>query len=716
MSDAASQPNRLAREKSPYLLQHAHNPVDWFPWGPEAFERARSENKLIFLSVGYSTCHWCHVMEEESFTNEGVAGILNEFYVSIKVDREERPDVDQAYMEAVMAMTGSGGWPLSVFLTPDLQPFFGGTYFPPDDRHGRPGFVSVLLNIAKHWEADGKKILGVSRELTEALKKHASSGPSAERAQLDSKILGKASLELSSRFDSAHGGFGSAPKFPGSHVLSLLLTHAAGNGDARALEMTETTLAAMARGGIYDHLGGGFHRYSTDERWHVPHFEKMLYDQALLARTYTEAFQLTRNPCYEKVARETFEYVLRVLTHPEGGFYSAEDADSARAAGGPKTEGAFYVWSSAELKEVLTPEEARLAEVFFGAEENGNVRHDPHGEFQGVNVLYQARSLEQAALHLEMPLKRAHELLAAVRQKLFIARELRLHPHLDDKVLTDWNSLMAASFALAGRVFHESRYTEAARRCVAFILQKLKTPEGRLLHRWREGEAAIEGFLDDYVFFLLALYELYETVYDVCYLEECRSLLVWLKNLFHDEREGGFFFTAGDGEKLFTRQKPGYDGALPSGNSMAVHVLARLGRLLRDTKVEALARETLEMLSGLIEAHPAGYPLALSGLDFLQGPSSEIVITGERGDPVVEEWLSEAAELFLNRAVILFKPLSGGDRLDRLIPGLPESRNSQSAAFVCRDFTCEQPVFTAEAFLQKLEKIKGKLPWTSQPD
>lgn len=713
MSEASKQPNRLAREKSPYLLQHAANPVDWYPWGQEAFERARGENKLIFLSIGYSTCHWCHVMEEESFTHNGVARILNEFYVSIKVDREERPDVDQAYMEAVMAMTGSGGWPLSVFLTPDLQPFFGGTYFPPDDRHGRPGFVSVLLNIAKHWQSDEKKILGVSRELTEALRKHAASGASSERVQLDSKALDKASLELSGRFDSEHGGFGTAPKFPGSHVLSMLLAHAAGSGNARSLEMTEATLAAMARGGIYDHIGGGFHRYSTDERWHVPHFEKMLYDQALLARTYTEAFQLTRNPAYEKTARETLDYVLRVLTHPEGGFYSAEDADSARDASGPKTEGAFYVWSAAELKAALTPEEARFAEVFYGAEENGNVRHDPHGEFQGVNVLYQARPAEQAALYLEIPLKRAHELLISVRRKLFTVRELRPRPHLDDKILTDWNALMTASFALAGRVFLEPRYTEAARRSVEFILQKLKTPEGRLLHRWRDGEAAVDGFLDDYVFFLLALYELYETVFDVRYLEISRELLGWLKKLFQDEKEGGFFFTAQDGEKLFTRQKPGYDGALPSGNSMAVHVLARLGRLLRDIEVEALARETLEMLSGLIEAHPAGYPLALTGLDFLSGPSSEIVIAGERGDPLVEEWLAEAAALFSNRVVILLKPVSSGRRVDALIPGLPEPQNSQSAVYICRDFTCDQPVFTQEAFLQKLEKIKGKYPWTS---
>ncbi len=477
MTQPSPSQNRLSREKSPYLLQHASNPVDWYPWGAEALEKARTENKLIFLSIGYSTCHWCHVMEEESFTNPGVAGILNEFYVSIKVDREERPDLDHSAMEAVMAMTGSGGWPLSAFLTPDLEPFFGGTYFPPDDRYGKPGFVSILLNIAKRWEAEETKIRGVSKNLAEALRAHGQA-KSGKGASLDAGILGQASREMAQRFDGIHGGFGTAPKFPSSHMLSFLLAYGNRSRDERALEMTEKTLAAMARGGIYDALGGGFHRYSTDERWHVPHFEKMLYDQALLARTYTEAFQATGNPVYEKTAREVLEYVLRDLTHPDGGFYSAEDADSASDPSLPqaKTEGAFYVWDAGEIKNLLDAGEADIFSLVYGVKEEGNVEHDPFGEFVKKNVLFQALPLEQAAMQLEISLPEARKRLDSARNKLFKARSLRPRPHLDDKVLSDWNGLMISAFALAARVFSEPRYASAARRAMDFILSRCRTP------------------------------------------------------------------------------------------------------------------------------------------------------------------------------------------------------------------------------------------------
>lgn len=614
-----------------------------------------------------------------------------------------------------MAMTGAGGWPLSVFLTPDLEPFFGGTYFPPDDRYGRPGFVSVLLTIAQHWQADEKKIRAAGRDLADAIRSQ-TAGAAAERTALDRRCLDAASAELARRFDPRYAGFGAAPKFPGSHVLSMLLVHGAMSGEGRSLEMAEATLAAMASGGLCDQIGGGFHRYSTDERWHVPHFEKMLYDQALLSRTYLEAFQLTRNPVYEKTARETLDYVLRALTHPDGAFYSAEDADSAPDAGRPgeKSEGAFYVWTAAEIRSVLAPDEALLAEVFWGIEQDGNVREDPHGEFQGANVLYQACRPEEAAARLEMPLRLFLEKAEAVRAKLFDAREKRPKPHLDDKVLTDWNALMASSFALAGRVLREPRYVLAARRCLDFLLTHLVDPEGNLFHRWREGERAVGAFLDDHVFLIGALTDFYETVFEARYLEEARRLAGCLRTLFLDENAGGFFFTPKGGENLFNRQKPVYDGALPSGNSASAAVLARLSRLLRDPSIEKLARETLEAFSGLINAHPSGYPAALSGLDFLAGPVTEIVAAGPRGHALVEEALALSGSLFSNRVVTLHQPVEGpeAERLNALIPGLEQLRPAgEAAVFFCRDFTCSRPVETAAELARALETLKGKNVW-----
>ncbi len=713
MSQPEAFQNRLSREKSPYLLQHASNPVDWYPWGSEALEKARKENKLIFLSIGYSTCHWCHVMEEESFTNPGVAGILNDFYVSIKVDREERPDIDHSVMEAVMAMTGSGGWPLSAFLTPDLEPFFGGTYFPPDDRYGRPGFVSILLNIAKRWEGEEKKIRGVSKNLAEALRSHAAA-KSGNEAVLDSGILLKACREMGQRYDGIHGGFGTAPKFPSSHMLSFLLAYGTRSGDPRALEMTEKTLSAMARGGIYDALGGGFHRYSTDERWHVPHFEKMLYDQALLARTYTEAFQATGNPAYEKTAREILDYVLRELTHPDGGFYSAEDADSAPDASRPqeKTEGAFYVWDAAEIKSLLDSGEADVFSLVYGVKEEGNVEHDPFGEFVKKNVLFQALSLEQAAVQLEIPLPEALQRLTRARQKLLDARGKRPRPHLDDKILTDWNGLMISAFAFAARVFSEPRYESAARRAMDFVLANCRAPGGRLLHRWREGEAAVNGFLDDYAFLLLGLFELYETGFRIRDLETALALADTMKQFFWDEKEKAFFFTPSDGEVLLSRQKTSYDGAMPSGNSMAVHVLSRLGRLLQNSALETLARDTLAGLSGLIQSHPAGYPTALTGFDFLLGPAAEVVIAGNPEDPQVKTFLGLAARSFDPRRVVLLRPVqgSGAEAAEKLMPFLKSmtAKPGEAVVYFCRNFTCETPVTGVKEFQELLERFSER--------
>lgn len=712
MTAESNRLNRLSREKSPYLLQHASNPVDWFPWGDEAFERARRENKPIFLSIGYSTCHWCHVMEEESFTQEGIARILNEFFVSIKVDREERPDVDHVYMDSVMAMTGSGGWPLSVFLTPEREPFYGGTYFPPEDRYGRPGFVTVLMTLARRWAEDEKKIRSAGRDLARALSEHAAAARPAA-GSVDRGLLDKAQTELAGRFDARFGGFGSAPKFPTPHLVSMLLIQSQSSSEAKAeaLAMAEKTLSAMAQGGICDHLGGGFHRYSTDERWHVPHFEKMLYDQALISRAYTDAFELTRNPFYETIAREITEYVLREMTGAEGAFYSAEDADSARDASKPddKSEGAFYVWTAREIRELLSPEEFSFAEDFFGLEETGNVHEDPHGEFKGVNVLRQARPLEETAVKMGLSMPQGLERWSAIRAKLHEFRKSRPRPHRDDKILTDWNALMISSLAQASRVFAEPRYEEAARRSLDYLLTRMRGDNGALYHSLRQGASPVEGFLDDYVFFLGALYDVYQACYDIRCLEEARPLMQRMIDEFRDQGTGGFYFSSSLGEKLFCRPKPTYDGALPSGNSYAVGVLARWGRLLRDSSLERTAHETLQSLSGLLAHHPSHYGAALAGLDYLLAPGAEIIIAGPRQNALVQYALRESARLPGSRRVVLYHPLTGPEaaRMEALLPWMKSFRPQREAAvYVCRNFSCAKPIETLEQALSGFEELR----------
>ncbi len=526
--------NHLAAEKSPYLRQHAHNPVDWYPWGEAAFEKSRSEDKPIFLSVGYSTCHWCHVMERESFENEQLAAILNRWFVPVKVDREERPDVDRIYMTFVQASTGSGGWPMSVFLTPELKPFFGGTYFPPDNRYGRPGFGAILERIAQAWRDDRGRIVQSSGDVIAQLAQYSgATGPSTGAP--DKAVLDSAFQHFRRMFDSAHGGFGSAPKFPRPVVFNFLLRYYARTNRHEALDMTLETLRAMANGGMHDQLGGGFHRYSVDERWFVPHFEKMLYDQAQLAISYLEAFQITHDPFYAKIARSTLDYVLRDMTHPEGGFYSAEDADSVIDPANPKEkgEGAFYIWSAQELKNELK-DYPRFASI-YGVGDNGNVQDDPHGEFTGKNILYLREPLDDAA---EAELQAAKTALLAIRSK-------RVRPHLDDKILTAWNGLMIWAFAKGAQILNEPRYLEAAQRAASFILTLMyDANSGVLQRRYRDGEAAIAGFLDDYAFFIGALLDLYEADFDPRHVETAMALTDKMRALFEDPVGGGFFSTA----------------------------------------------------------------------------------------------------------------------------------------------------------------------------
>lgn len=738
--------NRLIEEKSPYLLQHAHNPVDWYSWRPEAFAKAEREDKPIFLSIGYSTCHWCHVMEQESFENPEIAKILNDNFISIKVDREDRPDVDSIYMSVVTAMTGSGGWPLNVFLTPDKKPFYGGTYFPPAAKWGAPGLKDVLLSLADAWKNRRKEILESSVAIVEALK--GKTLPEKNAAlRLSQETLTMAYNEFSRMFDSRHGGFGKSPKFPTAHNLAFLLrywsrrpddTSGAGTSTpppysrgapekdkAHALEMTEKTLTEMARGGIYDHIGGGFHRYSTDEQWHIPHFEKMLYDQAIAARSYLEAYQATGKKEYAHLAREIFDYVLRDMRHPQGGFYSAEDADSVdpmdegrerkddasiilHPSSFIKKEGAFYIWREDEINQILGGEDGEIFNYYFGVEPSGNAQYDPHNEFVGKNILYVAHSFEETAKQFGKSPSSVEDSIKRSRQKLFTLRSQRPRPHLDDKILVDWNGLMISSLAFGSRVLEEPRYQEAAVCAAQFILKNLKRPEGRLLHRYREGESAIAGTIADYAFFIHALLDLYEATFDVVYLKEAKGLAEIMLKFFWDDAQGAFFFTASDAEELILRQKEIYDGAIPSGNSIAALDLIRLGHLTLNGQWEKKAEEIFDVFASEISQRPSAYAQMLIALDFMLGPSREIVIADSPAKTTAPQILKRVYQIFLPNKVVVFRPSSGREleEVTAVIPFVKEQipLHNQTTVYVCENHVCKLPTND----LKKLEELLKK--------
>lgn len=686
--------NKLINEKSPYLLQHAHNPVNWYPWGNEAFQKAKKEDKPIFLSIGYSTCHWCHVMEEESFSNPEIAKIMNKYFVSIKVDREDRPDIDNIYMNAVMAMTGSGGWPLNIFLTPDLKPFYGGTYFPPDDKWGRQGLKTILNSIADAWKNRRDEIIRSGDSLTQAIQQQAVT-KDKKTFPLDKDTLKKAYAQFLQRFDSAYGGFAGAPKFPMGHSLSFLLRYWKRTGEAKAVEMVEKTLGEMSRGGIYDHIGGGFHRYSTDGQWRVPHFEKMLYDQAILARAYLEAYQATGKEEYTETAREIFEYLLRDMAYSEGGFYSAEDADSPSLENPKeKKEGAFYLWSRDEIISILGKEKADIFSYYFGIEANGNAPVDPQGEFRGKNILYIAHSLEETARHFKKSTIEVKKIIEAAKENLFSARSKRPRPHLDDKILVDWNGLMISALSFGSRVLNEPRYREAAEDAAQFILKNLIREDGRLLHRYREGESAIVGTIEDYTFFIHGLIDLYEATFNPDYLKEAKRLVSDMLAFFWDETNGGFFFTAVDAEKLLIRQKEIYDGAIPSGNSIAALDLIRLGRLTMVKEFESKAEALFESFSNEIIQAPNAYPQILIALDFALGPSKEIVIAGEIGSKETKEMINSVYKRFIPNKVVAHRPPSGKEEgIVELIPFLKEQvpLEGKTTAYVCQNYVCRFP-------------------------
>ena len=701
--------NRLANEKSPYLQQHAHNPVDWYPWGPKAFAKARAENKPIFLSVGYSTCHWCHVMERESFENGAIAEILNRAFVPVKVDREERPDVDRIYMTFVQATTGGGGWPMSVWLTPDLKPFFGGTYFPPDDRWGRVGFAAVLERIAEAWREERDKIVASSVDVIEQLERHAGSVAGGSAGTPGRGALEAAFYALRRSYDTRYGGFGGAPKFPRPAAFHFLLRYGVRARNAEALEMVTGTLGAMARGGIHDQLGGGFHRYAVDERWFVPHFEKMLYDQAQLAVSYVEAFQITGEREYAETARRTLDYVLRDLRDSSGGFYSAEDADSAPDAAHPETksEGAFYLWTQAEIERLAGAPAAGWFAFRYGVQKDGNVANDPHGEFAGKNILYQAHTEEETAREAGRSLQEVRAALREAEGKLFAARAGRPRPHLDDKVLAAWNGLAIAALARAGAALDEPVYTEAAVQAAEFLAGRMYDPAtGVLLRRYRQGEAAIPGFLDDYAFFAQACLDLYEAIFDVRWLKLAEELATKMRERFEDTARGGFFSTGADDASLVMRIKDDYDGAEPSGNAVAILTLLRLAAMTGREELRASAERALDAFAGRIAHEPLALPQMLGAYEFALAPPREVVIAGEKSAPDTQALVRVLHARFRPHQVAL--ALDGEAARQALSAHLPALAGMQpvdgrAAAYVCENYACRLPVTEPEAFAELLQ-------------
>ncbi len=668
--------NRLAHETSPYLLQHAHNPVDWYPWGEEALARSKAENKPIFLSVGYSACHWCHVMERESFENAALAELMNERFVNVKVDREERPDIDQIYMSAVQAMTGRGGWPMSVFLTPDGQPFFGGTYYPPEDRHGMPGFRRVILSVHEAWLRRRDEIHASAAEMTAHLADLAKLPAGSDSKSLGYETIENAAVALRRMFDPVHGGFGQAPKFPHPMDLRLLMRCAHRTRDAHSLHMVRHTLDKMARGGIYDHLGGGFARYSTDAKWLVPHFEKMLYDNALLAAAYTEAYQLTGDEDFARSARETLDYLIGRMQDPvEGGFFATEDADSEGV------EGKFYVWSGEEVVAVLSPDRGdRFCAIYDVS---------PHGNWEHQNILNLLKPIAQTAAELNVGEDQLRRELSEDRARLFARRETRIPPGKDTKVLTGWNGLALAAFADAAWTFDEPRYLEAARRCAAFLKRRMVGTDGLLLHSFKDGQARFNAYLDDYAAVIDGLVRLFEADGDIAWLSWAEELAGILDREFRDEAEGGFFYTGKSHEALILRNKDYQDNATPSGNALAATALARLGRVTGNQERTARAWETVKAMGPILERYPMAAGQGLIALDFLLADGPEIVLSATLADDEYKACRRLLARRFEPGRVIV--PHVAGSAASLELARDRPPRSGRLTAYVCRGASCEEP-------------------------
>jgi uncharacterized protein YyaL (SSP411 family) len=678
--------NRLADETSPYLLQHAHNPVDWYPWGPEALERARDEDRPIMLSIGYSACHWCHVMERESFEHPGIARLMNENFVNVKVDREERPDLDSLYMAAVQGMTGHGGWPMTVFLTPEGAPFHAGTYYPPEDRGNMPGFPRVLLAVAQAYRERRAEVLNSAGEIRDYLDRQSRQRFGAKA--LDSAILDSAFTALRQGFDGRNGGYGGAPKFPQPMNLEFLLRTFRRTGDPRALAMVELTLERMAHGGIYDQLGGGFHRYSVDAIWLVPHFEKMLYDNSQLASIYLQTYQVTGKPLYRRICEETLDYVLREMTTPEGGFYATQDADSEGE------EGKFFVWSPDEIRQVLGEHDAAAFEAYYGVQ--------PGGNFEGRTILSVVRPADQVAARLRMPIGDLEAALTRGRKALFEHRETRIKPGRDEKVLTAWNGLMLGAFAQAGTLLERRDYLQAAERNAEFVLGTLRQDQ-RLLRTFKDGRARLNGYLEDYACYAAGLIDLYEGTLDPRWYREVLALARTMVDQFWDSGEGFFFDTGRDHEALVSRPRDIYDNATPSGNSMATELLLRLSTLSGEQRFRDIAETVLRSLGEALGRHPSGLGRLLSALDFALAPSQEVALIGDPDGADTQALLRVVRQAYRPNTVVAL----ARDESDPFAAELPlladrPRLDGKATAYVCEHYRCQAPTTDPAALGRQL--------------
>ena len=695
------QHNRLIDESSPYLLQHATNPVDWYPWGKEAFEKAERENKPVFLSIGYSTCHWCHVMEKESFADPEVAALLNKHFVSVKVDREERPDIDRVYMTVTQALSGRGGWPNNVFLTPDKKPFYAGTYFPKNGRWNITGLMELLPKIVEIWQNDRQKILDSADRITARLTEEDDSetGP-----PLDREIIKKARDMLVESYDPEHGGFKPAPKFPIPHKLTFLIRHHHYSADEKALAMAENTLTRMRFGGIFDQIGFGFHRYSTDAQWLVPHFEKMLYDQALLAMAYTEAYQATGKQFYARTVREILTYILREMTSPEGGFFSAEDADSEGV------EGKFYLWTTAEIEKILGGAESKEFKQVYNLKEKGNFTSPEAEHASGENILHLTQLPETFAAQRDESAKIWLHRLESGRQRLFEVRKKRVHPFKDDKILTDWNGLMIAALAKSGRVLNEPKYIATAEKAAGFLLRHLQDKNGRLVKRYRQGKSGLPAHLDDFAFVVWGLIELFQTTHHSEYLGEATRLNDLMLKLFWDAQKGGLFMTASDSEKLLMRNKQIHDGAVPSGNSVALFNLLRLGHITGNTNYLEKAEALTRAFSGQVERYPPGYAHMMMALEYAFNPNYEVVISGRPEAADTKAMLEALRRTFIPGKVVILRPAEGTEAAEiiRMAPytEFMVPRDGMATAYVCTNFVCQLPTTDVSQMLANLKMME----------
>ncbi|NLM30756.1 MAG: thioredoxin domain-containing protein [Methanomicrobiales archaeon] len=693
-------PNRLIHEQSPYLLRHAYNPVDWYPWGEEAFHRAKEEERPIFLSTGYSACHWCHVMEEESFTDPVVAKLLNALFVCIKVDREERPDIDRIYIDAARMLSGTAmGWPLTIIMTPDGRPFFAASYLPKESRYGMTGLVDLIPRINRAWQTRRRELEETGGRVLGALRDAARTSPAGD--DLSREVLDDVYDILLRLFDAENAGFGGAPKFPAPHILIFLLRYGHRTGKVPAYTMVEETLRAMRRGGIFDQIGWGFHRYATDAGWLVPHFEKMLYDQALMIMAYTEACLATGRDEFAVTARETIAYLLRDMVDPDGGFYSTEDADSEGV------EGKFYLWTKAEVLEVLGEEDGERFSRIFGITEPGNYLAQPGAKITGQNILHLSGSFAARARELAMTEDDLTGFVESARQRLFAAREERVRPAKDDRILTDWNGLAIAALAKAARAFDDPGYLAAAERAAEFILTRLRGPDGRLLHRYRNGEAGIAAMLDDYAFMILALIEVYEASLDPGYLKAAVELAHDLVARYHDPERGGFFFTPDDVD-IPVRQKPISDGATPSGNSAAMYALFRLGRMTANPAFEEIADRIHRTFAGTVRKSPATHIGFLTGLDRMLGPGVEVIITGARGAEDTRAMIQAIASHYTPDASVIFRPSDEEDPEITRVAGFTRDAvaiDGRATAYVCTNYACEIPVTDPDEMLRRIRAM-----------